>query len=183
MDTKKFEKWTKEIHDTAVAHGWHEEKHSPEHYLGLIMTEVAEAVEADRENRYCGYVNLELLDHISDFGSWYRGVIKRSADEEFADIVIRLLDMCNELDVTEWDDCDELIRAFGVVYFKRYASFVENAWIFVHYQLGANSYDVLKSIQFMYLWAEHLGIDLDQHIEWKIRYNALRDYKHGGKKY
>ena len=27
------------------------------------------------------------------------------------------------------------------------------------------------------------GIDLWQHIEWKMKYNELRSYKHGGKKY
>jgi len=51
IDTEKLTKWAKEIYDNAVAYGWHEEKHSPEHYLGLIMTEVAEAVEAAL--KYC----------------------------------------------------------------------------------------------------------------------------------
>lgn len=55
MNTDKLSRLAKEIHDNATANGWHEEKRSPEHYLGLIMTEVAEAVEADRKNRYCGY--------------------------------------------------------------------------------------------------------------------------------
>jgi NTP pyrophosphatase (non-canonical NTP hydrolase) len=183
MDAEKLTKWSKEIYDNAVAHGWHEEKHSPEHLLALVMCEVAEAVEADRENRYCGYVNLELLDHISDFDSWYRGVVKGTVEEEFADIVIRLLDMGAELYEIEWANYDVLIRTFGGVYFKRDASFVENAWIFVRHQLGAVPYNVLKSIQFIYMWAEHLGIDLDQHIEWKMQYNKHRPYKHGGKKY
>lgn len=31
--------------------------------------------------------------------------------------------------------------------------------------------------------AQHENIDLESHIEAKIRYNALRGYKHGGKKY
>ena len=36
----------------------------------------------------------------------------------------------------------------------------------------------------MYAWAESLGIDnLDDHIRWKMKFNELRPYKHGGKKY
>lgn len=31
--------------------------------------------------------------------------------------------------------------------------------------------------------AEYKGIDLQGHIEAKMRYNSLREYKHGGKKY
>lgn len=181
MNTDKLSRWAKEIHDNATAHGWHEEKHSPEHYLGLIMTEVAEAVEADRKERRSKAKVCYAKGML--FADWYNGNVKNSMEEEFADIVIRLLDMGADLYEIEWGNYDNLIRAFGGVYFKRDASFVENAWIFVRHQLGAVPYDVLKSIQFIYMWAEHLGIDLDQHIEWKMRYNSLREYKHGGKKY
>ena len=31
--------------------------------------------------------------------------------------------------------------------------------------------------------ADQLGIDLEWHIEHKMKYNELRPYKHGGKKY
>ena len=188
MDADKLSRWAKEIHDNAIAHGWHEEKHSPEHYLGLIMTEVAEAIEADRKGRCVrmpimdGYSQEQLNDD-AGFKFFYEEEVKGNVPEEFADIVIRLLDMSAELCGIEWANCDELLRTFDGVYFQRDASFVENAWIFVRHQLGAAPYDVLKSIQFIYLWAEHLGIDLDQHIEWKMRYNKLRPYKHGGKKY
>jgi len=51
MDVEKLDRWAKEIHDNATAHGWHEEKHSPEHWLSLVMCEVAEAVETARAHR------------------------------------------------------------------------------------------------------------------------------------
>ena len=38
-------------------------------------------------------------------------------------------------------------------------------------------------VSYMFDWAQHLGSDLGQHIEWKMKYNKLRPYKHGGKKY
>ena len=39
-----------EAYSIAKANGWHEEEHSDEHCLMLVITEIAEAVQADREN-------------------------------------------------------------------------------------------------------------------------------------
>lgn len=35
----------------AVAHGWHEENLSDEHFLCLVISELMEAVEADRKGK------------------------------------------------------------------------------------------------------------------------------------
>ena len=39
-----------EAYSIAKANGWHEEEHSDSHSLMLIITEIAEAVQADRKN-------------------------------------------------------------------------------------------------------------------------------------
>lgn len=41
-----------EAYATAKANGWHNEEHSDEHCLMLVITEIAEAVQADRKNLY-----------------------------------------------------------------------------------------------------------------------------------
>lgn len=180
IDTEKLTKWSKEIYDIATSHGWHEEQHSPEHYLGLVMTEVAEAVEADRNNRYCGKVDVEMLAYAKHFDVWYRSCVKSSVEEEMADIVIRLLDMAYEI----YGNVDfGLFLNKNVYDFHASKSFVENAWIFVRYSLGVSVVDIVGSIEFICNWADYLCIDIDQHIEWKMKYNSLRPYKHGGKKY
>lgn len=182
MDVDKLSRWAKEIHDNATAHGWHEEKHSPEHYLGLIMTEVAEAVEADRK---CRCVRMPIMDGYSQeqlnddagFKFFYEEEVKGNVPEEFADIVIRLLDMAYALygeDFAYYNHC-------GI--FRDDKTFIEHAYYFVKEVLNRGVLNISYSIRYIYDWAEHLDIDLDQHIEWKMRYNALRDYKHGGKKY
>lgn len=183
IDAEKLTKWSKEIYDNAVAHGWHEEKHSPEHYLGLIMTEVAEAVEADRKGRCVrmpimdGYSQEQLNDN-AGFKFFYEEEVKGNVPEEFADIVIRLLDMAYDL-----YGADNLFWFAHQSSFRDNKSFIEHAWYFVHDVLNSGMMNVTESVFYVYCWAEHLDIDLDQHIEWKMRYNALRDYKHGGKKY
>lgn len=185
MDVDKLSRWAKEIHDNATAHGWHEEKHSPEHYLGLIMTEVAEAVEADRK---CRCVRMPIMDGYSQeqlnddagFKFFYEEEVKGNVPEEFADIVIRLLDMAYEI---HGENVEYIPDRFIGTHFHKNSPFIVNAWNFVRYVLDYGCIEINDSIRFIYDWAEHLGIDLDQHIEWKMRYNAHRDYKHGGKKY
>ena len=184
MDVEKLDRWAKEIHDNATAHGFHEEKHSPEHWLSLIMCEVAEAIEADRNDKYFKHylskmmVTCKHLDRLIDrekFDFFYKKNVKGTVEEEFADIVIRLLDMAVEINCSVQDyECYE---------FNEKKIFSEQAYFFVTHLLGSSVYGISAAISFMYSWAEHLDIDLDQHIEWKMKYNESRPYKHGGKKY
>lgn len=176
MDVEKLNRWAKEIHDNATAHGWHDEKKSPEHWLGLIMCEVAEAVEADRNNSR-SKANICYATERS-FEVWYNANVKSSVEEEFADIVIRLLDMAYDL-----YGADNLFWFGQHSLFRDNKSFVEHAWYFVHNVLESGMMNVAESVFYVYYWAEHLGIDLNQHIEWKMKYNKFRPYKHGGKKY
>lgn len=48
---EQLQSWARRIHANATAHGWHEEKKLGYHWLAMIMTEVAEAIEADRKGR------------------------------------------------------------------------------------------------------------------------------------
>ena len=189
LNTEPLQKWAKEIHGIACAHGWHEQKQPEGLYMCLVMTEVAEAVEADRNEKRA---NTEVMDDLMRiqaasgeglsaqwyymwYSEYYRMYIKGSVEEEFADILIRILDYCYE----RWGD-----NWFG--YFANEPAcetFAENAYVFVKDVLDIGNTDALSAIHYMYCWAEQLGIDLDKHILWKMKYNELRPYKHGGKKY
>lgn len=43
----------------AVAHGWHDENLSDEHFLCLVISELMEAVEADRKGMHANRANFE----------------------------------------------------------------------------------------------------------------------------
>lgn len=47
-----FDELAQEAFATAKAHGWHDTEQPDEHWLMLIITEIAEAVQADRKNQY-----------------------------------------------------------------------------------------------------------------------------------
>lgn len=189
QDVDKLYGYMDRIWDIACKHGFHDEAHSAEHYLGLIISEVGEAIDADRNGVRAKSDEFEkkmsVVKVTNSYGIWfnmyYGGYIKGSVEEEFADIVIRILDMAYEVHgkrMYPWKGYDDYGQDF-----KSDRSFVESAWFFVKETLNSGTMNISDSISYMYAWSEYLGIDLDKHIEWKIKYNELRPYKHGGKKY
>jgi NTP pyrophosphatase (non-canonical NTP hydrolase) len=174
-----------ECYEIACEHGFHDEEHSERHYLCLVITELGEAVEADRNGRRADMESFnERMNNLdgSDecFKEMYKRYIKGSIEEEFADVVIRVLDMAQEVhgDRMRWLG----YYPWGQVYHED-KSFIENAWYFIREILNWGTMNISDSVSFMFDWAQDLGIDLWQHIEWKMKYNELRPYKHGGKKY
>ena len=185
LDPERLAKLQQRIWDVATAHGWHEKPISTVQYCGLIMTEMAEAVEADRNGRRADMESfnerMSNLDGSDEcFKEMYKRYIKGSIEEEFADVVIRVLDMAQEVhgDRMRWVG----YYPWGQVYQEK-DSFIENAWYFIREILNWGTMNISDCVSFMFDWAQHLGIDLWQHIEWKMKYNELRPYKHGGKKY
>ena len=185
IDADKLNGLMKKIWEIAVSKGWHDNPISRMQYLGLIVTEAAEAVEADRNGRRADMESfnerMSNLDGSDEcFKEMYKRYIKGSIEEEFADVVIRVLDMAQEVhgDRMRWQG----YYPWGQVYHED-KSFIENAWYFIREVLNWGTMNISDSVSFMFDWAQDLGIDLWQHIEWKMKYNELRPYKHGGKKY
>lgn len=198
IDADKLNGFMKEIWEIAVLKGWHDNPISKTQYLGLIMTEVAEAVEADRMNKRAKtdrVANVLKVQGESEIGlcqEWYKTMfevyydqyIKGSIEEEFADMIIRILDMTCELhgENMNWVGYD----TYGESY-DNSKNFVDTSWIFVKEVLNWGRMNITDSIAFIYSWADNgCGISpetLDMHIRWKMKKNELRPYKHGGKKY
>ena len=198
IDADKLNGLMKEIWEVAVSKGWHDNPISKMQYLGLIVTEAAEAVEADRVDKRA---KTDMMIHVmkvqdeSEIGlcqEWYKTwfevyydeYVKGSIEEEFADMIIRILDMTWELhgEKMNWVGYD----TYGESY-DNSKKFVETFWIFVKEVLNWGRMNITDSIAYIYSWAEHgCGITpetLDMHIRWKMKKNELRPYKHGGKKY
>jgi len=126
-----MEQMIKKAHGVAKEKGfWDEERNVPE-MLMLIVSELAEALEALRKDHFAdpfaGAILAEDLDNWDDtmIEPWKAGfekAVKSSFEDEIADVAIRLFDLCGGM-----------------------------------------------------------GIDLQKHIEMKMKYNSLRPYKHGKK--
>lgn len=188
IDNEKLKEWAKQIYENACAHGWHEESKPNELWMALVLSEVAEAIEADRKDRRVTEKQLESFIAITTSDENYKATdlifkasfeyfIKGTLEEELADVVIRLLDYIN----MRWEnnyDWDYSPSDFDIP-----DSFPVAAWKLVKNILERGSMNVRDSIQYVLEWSEKLGINISQFIEWKMKYNSLRSYKHGGKKY
>lgn len=113
-----------QVHENAKAKGFFDSPKNIGEMLCLIHSEVSEALEADRNDKYCE-ANMEQMNSLvidAMFVEDYAILVKGTFEEEMADIVIRVLDLCAFKD-----------------------------------------------------------IDLEQHIQAKMRINSLRKFKHGKK--
>jgi len=181
IDCEKLEDLSMLIHDTACIKGWHDAPKSEKKWMMLVVTEVAEAVEADRKGLY-GHTDeyKAARSAIKDDKEWrdyYHDNIKPCREAEMADVIIRLLDFAYE--------------TWGVdMRFNCYHNdvpcnkdFSDNAWDLVNEKLNSGMLNIATSIYYVYQWADQLGFDIDWHIEQKMKYNEGRSYHHGGKAY
>lgn len=116
---------SKQVHENAKSKGFFDSEKNIGEMLCLIHSEVSEALEADRKNHYADLDEFEkdikeTVDEEQYFCGYFATSIKNSFEDELADVIIRVLDLCA---------------------FK--------------------------------------GIDIEKHIELKIRYNSMREHKHG----
>lgn len=179
-------------HSNAVKHGFWAERPSGEHCLMLVITEVAELVEADRkgniavikhirkQNNLAAAQKVRMIDEVEnapDFNAAFIENIKDTMEDEMADVAIRLFDLAGALGI----DFDMMKPCR---YYRAYHkfSFTENAFALCK-GLSRDNINIFKRIQFglHYItgWAKSQGVNLDWHVEAKMRFNATRPMKHG----
>ena len=128
---KTLNKLRDEIHENAKNKGFWDKERETGTLLMLCVSELAEAMEADRKDKYAdleAYRECEKADDIFESDKHlylvrsFQCLIKDTFEDELADTIIRILDLC-----------------------------------------GAK------------------GIDIEKHIELKMKYNATRERMHGKK--
>lgn len=119
-------KLAKEIYEGNKLRGFDVKNENIGQTLMLIVSEVAEALEADRKGRKANVKCFEAVEdrweRPSNDAFSFQSNIKDTFEDEIADTIIRVLDLCGGL-----------------------------------------------------------GIDIEKHIELKLKYNATREFKHGKK--
>lgn len=95
MNTEKLNALKERAYKTAVEHGFHEDVKPDAFYLGLVMSEAGEAINADRKGMHAdtnGFEETEAAEKDFPFAENFKAHIKDSVEDEITDIVIRLLD-------------------------------------------------------------------------------------------
>ena len=172
----------KQVQKNSKDKGFYDVEVSDEQKLMLIISEVAEAVEADREGRIALSMpeDWQTLND-EDFKMTFLRCVKDSLEDELADAVIRMMDSGYLDDTKEivTPDTFTQLTLFPPCTGKGLA-FVEQAYHLVEsIILGAKVNDLARSCQIVFSLARQLGIDLVTHIRMKMRYNAMRPRLHG----
>ena len=184
-----------EAYSIAKANGWHEQEYSDEHSLMLIITEVAEAVQADRYNRHADVAKFkEYQEYYKTFISSeeiltirfkedFEEYIKNSVEDELGDVIIRCLDLCGVKGLDAY--------TVNVEFPSGMDGFTDRMY-FVCRQLTdriltADSltlgFVLSQTMSYIVEHCRRKDIDLYFFIRTKMNYNRLRGYHHGGKKY
>lgn len=164
-------------------HGWHEKGLSEETYKMLIITEVSEAVNADRKGRRADLRGFELdmrnavRSNDKAFTGTFEYYIKDTVEDELADVCIRIMDFMG--DRGQEFDAEPVLRK---IYLYETASFAECAFCECDH-LTQLLYPVEEVLLEVLAYCQTKGIDILRHIELKMRYNELRPYRHGNLKY
>lgn len=182
-------------YDIACKHGWYEQKRSNIHELMLVVSELGEAVNADRNGKYANRERFEnvLKEFHVPFSYAFNQCIKDTVEDELADAAIRILSMAgfNSADLEEEpfseEGLEKLVKAANdgltILGNPEKITFPEELYmafsgIMQVLHEVASMGDVLVNI---YVIAYRRGIDLKWHIEQKMKYNEERPYKHNKK--
>nr|DAJ04036.1 MAG TPA: NTP-PPase-like protein [Caudoviricetes sp.] len=174
----------------AVAHGWHEENLSDEHFLCLVISELMEAVEADRKGKHAkvamfkewqgNSVPLTEETRIRRFMEDFEAFIKGTVEEELADTCIRLLDLAGlrgyDLDRLDYEgsDTEDYSEMNFTESMYRICVYVTDGFYNEYYDTLLNE---------IFAFCKDRSIDIFWFINQKMKYNELRPYKHGDKSY
>ncbi len=183
----KIQEYIEQVYQTAVEHGWHEEPQEDEHWLMLIITEICEMIEADRNNRHA---NRQLFEHRlkvdptdpdDRFKEWFT-YIKDTFEDELADVCIRTFDFMRETGIKA-EHIAKVHTELHPDFDKQHL--LKQSFDLIDVITGCGTMPIVISsiLAFVERLAKLRHIDLDWHIKQKIRYNQLRDWKHGNKKY
>lgn len=166
---------------TACEYGFHDKELSNEHLLCLVISELMEAVEADRKGKRAdresfksSYEDEEPHDDVN-FKYCFEKYIKDTISDELSDAVIRLLDLAGLRNFN-------LNRFSPVDVVSREKTFTENIYAIVK-EIIDRKYSLEEQVNYViaqvFALANILGVDLLWHINQKMRYNELRPMLNG----
>ena len=178
----------------ACNHGFHEKEWSYQHMAMLVITELSEAVEADRHNRHAK--REDYVKGVLDGGNTielFELYVKDTVEDELADVVIRLCDMCGVYDLGKYVSMESTGVSYLRCGFKDKFSFTE-----LMYGLTSVIADttvpelnnpiertaaiiacVETSLVFIDVLCEQYDIDIAWHVRAKMQYNESRPKRHG----
>lgn len=144
--------------------------------LMLIISELGEALEAHRKNRFADFDNFDkLIEQGSNKTSCFEMCIKDTFEDEISDVFIRLFDLCGYLGI------EPILQEDGFSYFANVGELLFSITKEITNYTYTTSGNIWAGYVFTYLLSlcDGLHINIEKHIEAKMKYNLTRKYKHG----
>lgn len=184
-------RYAKDFHERSVAKGFWDVPHSIGHYLMLVVSELSEAVEADRLGKWArlDHDTIDTLQRIEGaiYTQEFLRLVEGTVGCEIADAVIRLLDLLGclldgrELQARQVNRVNCVYGEDGIPPMLTEALIPIVATLCDADANCDTTTGILYAIKSLEQLCDHLGIDLMAHIELKLKYNATRPALHGKK--
>lgn len=180
-----------QVHANSVEKGFWDKPLSDQHFLMLVITELSEAVEADRIGRRAQSGEFKTLLHNQEhsdvglseqwykdwFPTWFNQYIKDSVEDELADSFIRLLDLAGARNLNLNRFCLQHVVADRKTFTENIYAIIKDLMNYKYSQEEQINYALNQVRHF----SEILKIDLPFHVEQKMKYNQSRERMHGKK--
>jgi NTP pyrophosphatase (non-canonical NTP hydrolase) len=180
-----------EIHQTAKQKGWWDKERNAGEILMLVISELAEALEAKRKGKDADIETFEknmaqTVDAEKYFPTYFLESIKDSVADELSDSVIRLLDYAGykniHIALEKWRNVPNM-HYFPCVNFSESLLSITSTIVTIK-DFSQEKYleeYISNAILKIAMLAESENIDIHNHILLKMRYNKTRERMHGKK--
>lgn len=199
MNTDLLNLWADAAFDTASRHGFHDEQYGETYYMGLVLSEVGKIINADRKGKHAdleGYEKMAAETYCSRLA--FEMYLKDTVEDEFADVVIRLLDFAGASMVTleyigEEERDEEFRKAYdytysgangllpGLLYGVTGMTYRVKEWRKNHGFLSSILASYVAAYDYLFTGSKNAGM-LWTYVKLKMEYNMGRP-KYNGKKY
>jgi NTP pyrophosphatase (non-canonical NTP hydrolase) len=190
MNTEELNALKERAYNTDVEHGFHEEERPDAYWLGLVMSEMGESINADQKGLHANVVRfVEDMELGNPFKESFEAHIKDSLEDELADVVIRLFDFAGlrgyELNIASIDHVFSRHRILEFWDYKLPGTLVR----LIAMLADASNEDELQQyvVTVIYVLSECFkkitgrDYDLWWFVEQKMQYNELRPKLNGKK--
>lgn len=172
-------------YNCACMHGFHDKEPSISKYLMLVLTEVAEAVDADRRSRRAV---LDGRPSFTDdaFDDWFATHVKDTVEDGLAGVCIRLFDLCGAFVCEPDDGLYDADAREQFDYLVGGLSFPERCYhlcslMYIYYECMDELVSRVSAsmLHFVFMMCEDMRIDIRLHIDMKMAYNLRRPVLNG----
>lgn len=188
-----------EAYQNAVEHGWHDEDLSDEHFLCLVISELMEAVQAERKGKRSDVAkfnewqgnNIPFSEEtrVRRFQEDFEAYIKDSVEDELSDVCIRIFDLAGLLGVSFLGVKFPLKIRDEIYKYKSQKTFTEWSYDLTRFIGNYNPWHIttldffVNILQEVFIMSKIKGFDLLWHIDKKMKYNRTRPRMHGNNKF